>query len=255
LEQTPLTATLFAIPASHPCAAIEAALTLKGVDHRRIDMIPVLAKPLQYARFRGFTVPGVEFTDGRRVLGSRAIVRALEHIAPEPPLLPLDGRERRRVEEAEQWADEVLQPLVRRIVWAALRRDPSATTSYSARARLPVPAPVARLSAPLVAQAAGSLNGASDPNVRSDLINLDFHLARADDWIEKRVLGGERVNAADLQVAASVRLLLTIEDVVPRVAPHPVAQLARRLFPDYPGLVPAGTLPPQWLTARPPSEL
>jgi glutathione S-transferase len=250
-----LTAKLFAVPASHPCAAIEAALTLKAVDYRRIDMIPVLAKPLQYARFRGFTVPGVEFADGRKVLGSRAIVRALEHIAPEPPLLPLDGRERRRVEQAEQWADEVLQPLVRRIVWAALRHDPSATTSYSARARLPVPAPLARLSAPLVAQAASSFNSASDANVRSDLINLDFHLERADDWIEKGVLGGEQLNAADLQVGASVRLLLTIADVVPRTEEHPVAQLAHRLFPDYPGFVPAGTLPEAWVLARPPSPL
>ena len=52
------------------------------------------------------------------------------------------------------WGDEVLQPLVRRIVWAALRRAPGAMMSYSAGARLPVPAPVARLSAPLVARAA-----------------------------------------------------------------------------------------------------
>jgi glutathione S-transferase len=251
-----LTAKLFAVPASHPCAAIEAALTLKAVDHRRIDMIPVLAKPLQFARFGGVTVPGVEFADGRKVLGSREIVRALEHIAPEPHLLPLDARERRAVELAEQWADEVLQPLVRRIVWGALRLGSAAAMmSYGARSRLPVPAPLARLSAPLVARAASAANGAGDGNVRADLINLDFHLARADGWIAKGVLGGEQPNAADLQTGASVRLLLTIEDLVARVEEHPVAQLARRLFPDYPGHVPAGTLPAAWLAARPPSDL
>ena len=55
-------------------------------------------------------MPGIEFDDGERVLGSRPIVRTLEHRAPEPPLLPLDARERRWVEEAEKWGDEVLQP-------------------------------------------------------------------------------------------------------------------------------------------------
>jgi glutathione S-transferase len=213
----------------------------------------VVAKPLQWLRFRGLTVPGVEFADGRRVLGSRPIIRALEHIAPEPRLLPLDGRERRAVEEAEQWADQVLQPLVRRIVWAALRRDSSAVTSYSERARLPVPAPVARLSAPLVARAAGAVNHAGDANVRADLVNLDFHLARADGWIEKGTMGGEQPNAADLQTAASVRLLLTVEDVAGRIGDRPTGRLARRLFPAYPGRVPAGALPAAWLEARPPS--
>ena len=250
-----MTAKLFAVPASHTCAAVEAALTLKGVEYRRIDMIPVLAKPLQYARFRGLTVPGVVFGDGRKVLGSRPIVRALEHIAPDPPLLPLDGRERRKVEEAEQWADEVLQPLVRRIVWAALRFAPGAVTSYSERSRLPVPKPVARLSAPLVARAASAVNHAGDLNVRADLINLDFHLARADDWIGKGIMGGEQPNAADLQTAASVRLLLTIDDVLPRSEDRPVGRLARRLFPDYPGHIPAGALPRAWLEAQPPSGL
>src|SRR5688500_1501658 len=109
-------------------------------------MIPVLAKPLQWRRFGGPTVPGVIFDDGERVLGSRGIIRSLEHRAPEPPLLPPDGRARKRVEEAEGWGDEVLQPLARRVIWAALRRCTPAMMSFSARARLPVPAPVARLS-------------------------------------------------------------------------------------------------------------
>ena len=34
---------------------------------------------------------------------------------------PLDARERHGVEEAERWGDEVLQPLARRLAWAALR--------------------------------------------------------------------------------------------------------------------------------------
>ncbi|MGH2969802.1 MAG: glutathione S-transferase family protein, partial [Solirubrobacteraceae bacterium] len=130
-------AKLYAVPASHPCAAIELALRLKGVPYERVDMIPVVSRLLQRRRFGGASVPAVAFEDGERVLGSREIVRALEHRAPDPPLLPADGNERRLVEEAERWGDEVLQPLVRRITWAALRRRPTVITSYSEGADLP----------------------------------------------------------------------------------------------------------------------
>jgi glutathione S-transferase len=245
-------ATLYALPASHPCAAIEEALRLKRLDYRRVDMIPVLAKPVMWRLFGGPTVPGVVFDDGERVLGSRDIIRSLEHRAPEPPLLPADGRARKQVEEAERWGDEVLQPLARRVIWAALRRCTPAMMSFSARARLPVPRPVARLSSPLVAAAASRLNGATDPEVRADLINLDFHLDRVDRWIGEGLLGGDGVNAADLQIGSSVALLLTIGDLVERLEARPVGRLARRLFPDYPGSVPAGVLPREWLEARPP---
>src|SRR3954447_26294337 len=80
-------ATLYAVPASHPCAAVERALQLKGLEYRRVDLPPVAHKAIQQALFGGAPVP-VFSLDGRRILGSRAILRALEERAPEPPLLP-----------------------------------------------------------------------------------------------------------------------------------------------------------------------
>ena len=249
-------ATLYALPASHPCAAVEAALRLKGVDYERIDMIPVVSKLQQWRRFGGTTVPGVVFDDGERVLGSREIVRALEHRAPQPPLLPADGRARHDVEEAERWGDEVLQPLARRLAWAALVRDTGAMMGYAENADLPVPTPLVRLSAPLVARASAYFNGAKDPEIRADLINLDFHLDRADRWIEQGITGAsETPNAADLQISAGIRLLLTLEDLRPRLEGRPCAREALRRFPEYPGHVPAGGFPRAWLDARPPSEI
>jgi glutathione S-transferase len=94
-------ATLFAVPASHPCAAVEKALQLKRVEYRRIDVPPVAHKPIQLALFGGGTVPGLVL-DGEKVLGSRAIIRALERHAPEPPLLPAGEKERKPVELAEE---------------------------------------------------------------------------------------------------------------------------------------------------------
>jgi glutathione S-transferase len=242
-------ARLYALPASHPSAAIERALELKGVEYMRIDLIPVLHKPLQQARFGGGTVPGIVFEDGAKVLGSRAIVRELERRVAEPALLPADGEGRREVEAAERWGDEVLQPLVRRIIWAALRRNPDAMESFTVGARLPLPAFAQRLSGPAVARIEIAIHGAQDPVVRADLLHLDAHLERVDRWIDAGVVGGERPNAADLQIGSGLALLGTVEDLAARLD-RPAGRLAGRWFPDYPGQVPAGTLPAEWLAAR-----
>jgi len=61
------------------------------------------------------------------------------------------------------------------------------------------------------------------------------------------VLGGKSPNAADLQIGASVRLLATIGDVRPLLAGRPSEALAQRWFADFPGDVPAGAYPAQWL--------
>jgi len=244
-----MTAVLYAIPASHPCATVERALQLKGVPYRRVELIPGIHVPLQHARLGARSVPGVTFDDGARVVGSRAIVRALEERVAEPPLLPAERDSRARVERAEEWGDQVLQPLVRRVVWAALRRKPGAIDGYTDGARLPVPRPLARASAPLVALTSQRRNGADDATVRADLLSLPMHLDRIDGWIADGTLGGEAANAADLQVGASLRLLLTIEDVRPLLDERPAAELARRWFPRYPGAVPAGTLPRGWVPA------
>jgi glutathione S-transferase len=247
-------AKLYVIPASHPCACVEAALALKGIEYDRVDLVPVASRLVQQARFGGRTVPGLRFEDGERVLGSRPIVRALEARVPFPRLLPRDPDERRLVEEAERWGDEVLQPLARRLIWAGLRRAPGALLAYGRGARVGIPAPLQRLSAPAVAFAAARLNGADDASVRADLVNLEWHLDRVEGWIDDGAMGGAEPTAADLQVGAGLRLILTIEDVAPRLDARPAGALARRWFPDYPGRLPAGTLPAAWLAARAPSQ-
>ena len=241
-----MAATLYAVPASHPCACVERALQLKAIEYRRIDMPPVVHKAVQKALFGGSTVPGLVL-DGRKILGSLPIVRALEEKAAEPPLLPADPKERKSVELAEGWGDEVLQPLVRRVLWTALGREPSAIPSYSEGSGLFVPAPIARLSAPLIARAEQRIHAASDLNVRADLAHLDRHLARVDRWIDYEVIGGEEPNAADLQIGAGLRLLLTVGDLSRWAGSRPATQLAFKWFPRYPGRVPAGVLPSEWL--------
>jgi glutathione S-transferase len=238
-------ATLYAVPASHPCAAVEKALQLKGIEYRRVDIPPVAHKPVQRVLFGRGTVPGLRL-DGRKIIGSREIMRALDDAVPEPPLLPADEKERKSVGLAEQWGDEVLQPMSRRIIWVALRRSPESMASYGGDSSLPIPAAVTRLTAPLVARAEQKLAGATDLNVRADLRALDHHLARVERWMDHHVVGGEQPNAADLQIGSGLALILTIEDISNAFGERRACELARRWFPDFPGRVPAGALPAEW---------
>ena len=242
-----MTAVLYAIPASHPCAAVERALQLKQVAYRRVELIPVLSRPVMQLRFGVSSVPALAFADGAQVSGSRRILRALEQRVPEPPLLPGDDDARREVERAEEWGDQVLQPFARRVAWAAIRRAPATTMRYSEGAALPVPRWFARVNAPVVSWLAARVNGAGDLAVRADLLALPGHLDRIDGWIARGVLGGEAVNAADLQIGASLRLMLTVGDVAPLIDARPAGALARRLFDAYPGGVDAGVLPAGWV--------
>jgi glutathione S-transferase len=242
-----VTAVLYASPASHPCAVAERALQIKGVDYRRVDEIPVLHRLLQRARFGIWTVPGVVFDDGSRVGGSRAIVRALDERVPEPPLLPAEREARADVERAEEWGDQVLQPLARRVALTALSRAPRAVAGYLEDAHLPLPDAVVRPVAPLMPKLSRRVNHVADADVRADLLALPGHVARVDRWIDEGVLGGDPVNAADLQIGASLAILLTLEDVAPLLDARPAAALARRVFPAYPGTVPSGALPSSWL--------
>ena len=98
---------LYSIPGSHPCAAVEAALAIKGLEYERVDMLPGIAQLHQRFAFGKRTVPGLSI-DGEKVVGSRTIMRALEGLIPEPPLVPADPELRDAVAKAEEWGDDVL---------------------------------------------------------------------------------------------------------------------------------------------------
>ncbi|MEK6277994.1 MAG: glutathione S-transferase N-terminal domain-containing protein [Actinomycetota bacterium] len=237
---------LYVIPASHPAMAAQLILKHKGIPYDRTDLMPGIHKGvLRALRFPGNTVPAMK-VDGRRVQGSRAIARELDRLQPEPPLFPDDPEQRTAVEEAERFGDEDLQAPVRRILWNAIKRDRSMLRSYSEGARLGIPVGLAvRTAAPIVA-AAVAYNKASDENVRADLAALPGMLNRIDDWCRAGVLNGEQLNAADFQIAPSLRLAMTLEDLRPAIERRPAGEMAMRVAPDYPGQAPP-ILPAAWL--------
>jgi glutathione S-transferase len=238
---------LYVVPASHPCAAVEHALKAKGLAYDRVDLPPVVHAGFQRLMFGKRTVPGLVLPDGDRVVGSRAILRVLDGLEPDPPLLPADVAARARVEGAEAWGERSLQPLGRRVLWAALMRAPHALGSYAEGASLPLPDALIGPSAPLVVRLAGALNRIDESTVRANLAALPAHLDRVDAWLDEGVLGGPAANVADLQVGSTLALLMTLGDLRPALAARRGGELALRMFPSYPGHVPAGTLPAQWL--------
>ncbi len=185
--------------------------------------------------------------DGERLVGSRAIMRRLDELVPEPPLLPAPGDPAyARVLEAERWGDEVLQSVPRRLIDAAFLRRPAAMESYAANAKLPLPVALLRPAMPLTARLMALKNKARDESARADLAGLPRQLERIDAWIAEGLLGGERPNAADLQIGSTIRLLMSIGDVRPLIAGRPAAR-PHALLPADGRRGPAGVLPADWL--------
>jgi glutathione S-transferase len=248
-------AVLLGVPSSHPTLTAELALERKGIPYRRIDLVPGVSRVLlRGLGFPGTRVPALRL-DGQRLQGSRTITRALEALQPEPRLFPSDPAEREAVESAERWGDEVLQDVPRRLTWGALQRDRSGIGSLLEGAHTGLPPSIAApASAPIIPLSA-RLNRVSDESTRADLARLPALLDRVDELIAEGTIGGAELNAADLQIAPSVRLLSCLEDVRPALEGRPAAELAERVASRLHGRIPP-VFPAEWLApirARTPS--
>lgn len=228
-------ATLYGVPASHPVYAAELMLRRKGVAYRRVDLPPWFHRALlRLLRFPGITVPALVL-DGRRVQTTKAIARELG-------LEPADPQ----VAEIESWCDAELQQMGRRLIYWSLRRHTDATTSYLEGAHLILPRPAVTPLAPVIVRIMARDHKARDEAVRQDLAALPGLLDRIDGWIGDGVLGGDEPNVADYQVATSLALLMTLDDLRPVIEARPAGRLVARLAPDLPGRVPPA-FPPAWL--------
>jgi glutathione S-transferase len=222
-------------------------LELKGIEADVVDLIPGMHPvQLRAARFRGGTVPALK-VDGTRVQGSVPISRVLEDLEPQPPLFPAGPKPRQAVEEAEAWGERELQPVPRRIFRWGTVRDRGLRRWVAELSGIPAPDAAATLNAP-VARRFARLSEASDERVRADLEALPAMLDRVDGWITEGTLGGAQANAADCQIASTVRVLLAYEDLQLMLRDRPSAELATRLFPDYPEPIPL-RLPAGWIPA------
>jgi len=241
---------LYWMSISHPSQVARKMLDLKGVEYELIDVLPLSQRiHMRLAGFPGGTVPGIKL-DGRRIQGSRQIARALDERWPTPPLFPADPALRARVEEAERWGEEQLQPIPRRLFRYGVARDAELRQWAVRSQRLPIPALTAQAIRPALAWYLRTVEAdgrrATEAGVRADLVALPALLDHADRLLRDRTLTVDPPNAAALQIMASVNLMGQFADLAQLVASHACAEPARQLFPDYrAGLPPF--LDPAWL--------
>jgi glutathione S-transferase len=221
-------------------------LVFKHLSYRYVELLAGGHPPMLWALgFRGGTVPAIKLPDGRRVQGSLAIAQALEQVAPSPSLYPASPAARATVSDAEHWGETVLQPVPRRLIRWGLRQH-LRQRQWFADVASPLPAPglAGVLLTPIV-PVFTRVAGANAAQVRQDLDRLPELLDEVDRLIAEGTIGGEPLNAADFQIAPSVRMLLAMTDLAHLIVDRPAAALARRVVADYPEIPPA--LPTEWI--------
>ncbi|MBV9339103.1 MAG: glutathione S-transferase N-terminal domain-containing protein [Solirubrobacterales bacterium] len=241
---------LYWMSISHPSQVARKMLELKGVEYELVDVVPLNQRiHLRLAGFSRGTVPALKL-DGKRIQGSRRIARALDERWPEPPLFPPDPVPRARVEEAERWGEEQLQPIPRRLFRYGVARNPELRQWVVRAQRLPVPALTAQAIRPAMEWYLRTIEAdgrrASEAGVRADLAALPALLDHVDRLIGDGTLTLDPPNAATLQIMASVNLLGRFADLAELVASHASAEPARELFRRYRAGFPP-FLDPEWL--------
>ena len=238
--------TLHVLPPSHPCMTAEAALRRKGLDYEKVELNPGPHNDeMEQMYGTGHrTVPGLLVGD-EPVHGSRAILERLEQLAPDPPLYPEPIAD--AVREAERWGDDELQDLGRRLPFGAMHFRPEAMGSFGGVGELD-PAGVGF--AMTYVRLSWKYHGITAEQLAADLAGLPEKLDHVDALAGDGVLGGDDPTAADLQIGATLRVLLTVGDLQPLIEGRPAEALARRWFPDYAGEVPKGAFPAGWVPTR-----
>jgi glutathione S-transferase len=238
------TLTLHALPPSHPCMTAEAALRRKGLDYEKVTLPMPHTERMEeiYGPGNG-TVPGL-LIDDEPVHGSIPILERLERLVPDPPLYPEPIAD--EVRAAERWGDEELQDLGRRLPWGALMFRPHYMGTFGGGGPLD---PKGTDFAIRFMRSMWKYHGISAVRLADDLAGLPAKIDHVDALAEQGIVGGEEPTAADFQIAATLRVLLTVGDLRPLMEGRPAEQIARRWFPDYAGDVPAEAFPEDWVPA------
>ncbi|HEY1275360.1 MAG TPA: glutathione S-transferase N-terminal domain-containing protein [Thermoleophilaceae bacterium] len=224
-------AKLYAIPGSHPSRTGELMLVHKGIDYERVNLPAGPHRLLVRLRgFPGWTVPAIAL-DGRKMQGTRSIARDLDLAVPEPRLLPADGSLRARVEEAERFGEQVLQPRARRIAAAAGTNDPDGLYARGREGRLGVLLARNDRQRRAIGRLVVLVFGATARVQREDRERIGGDLDRVDAWVAEGVLNGEQLNAADLQIATSLALLDYVVWLRPELQRRPLYALLDRVLP------------------------
>jgi glutathione S-transferase len=147
--------------------------------------------------------PVVEI-DGRVVHDSSDICRALDALAPDPPLTPADPRERALADIIEDWADESLYffEMTMRFTWPYDRARWVTKILEHDNAVMRV---LGRPLVPYLTRQQGMAQGLARRSEADILAELGRHLAAIDSLLDDgRFLVGSRLSLADIAVASQL---------------------------------------------------
>lgn len=232
---------LHVVPFSHPCLAVSAALDHLGYQYETVEL-PTGRHQEEIERVYGEgrrTVPGL-LVDDEPVHGTAAIFARLDRLRPEAGLYPAAGRA--ALSEVEVGLAEDLQTAARVLVFGALHFRPESMGTFAGIAQLD---PAGVDFAIKAMRATWRYLEIDAQRVHATLQALPAQLDAVDALLGDGAIGGDRANAVDFQLGASLHLLVQIGDVRPLVTARPAARLLS-LFEPGKGDVPAAAFPPGW---------
>lgn len=237
---------LHAIPFSHPCLAVSAALDRLGCEYETVTLASGKhAEEIEQIYGEGRrTVPGL-LVDGEPVHGTATIFARLDELAPEAGLYPAGVAE--AIRGAELGLAEDLQASGRVVTFGALHFRPESMASFAGTPQLD---PAGTDFAIRALRATWRYLGISAEGVHTTLQELPGQLDAVDALVEEGVVGGEVPTAADFQLGSSLHLLSQVGDARGLLEGRPAAALATSWFEPGAGDVPAGAFPPGWVPGR-----
>jgi glutathione S-transferase len=194
------------------------ALDYKRIPHVRRTLLPGLHVPRLMLMSRQKQVP-VLLIDGNVVVGSAAIIEALERSYPASPLYPAEPAQRQRALELARFFDEELGPYVRRALFYEILPDGAYSTSLFAHGS---------------GAAMRALYRLSFPGIRALMkFDMDINEASARDAVEKTLIALERLDNLIQPSGYLVGSSFSVADLTAAALLSPITQPAQ--FPyDFP---------------------
>ena len=208
-------AKLYVVHGSHPCATVQRALEMKAgsLQGRRAAAADARGRCSACASGRA-RCPALTLETARRSRARGRSCAAWRSSRPSPRCFPADPDARVAVERAEEWGDEVWQPMARRLLWRAFAIAPAGDDELPGGLALPAARAGRARAGPLVnAGRAPAQRRRRGRRARRPRARCRATWTASTPGSPTACWAARRPNAADLQIATTSRLMLTIGDV------------------------------------------